>query len=445
MNSGCSLSAYDLAACFALLPFRDRISVSHVSRFWRATALSCPAIWRDIQIPRCADPAEVLKMALSRAGKLALDVSYLPGKPSPDPGVYVALAAHMDRFRSIAWGCTTDGGALDVPAPLLESFETQVSLHIPENVLGGKPSRLQRLHLGDLFLPASCPALSTVIDLKAKIPTEPADAIRFRALFDLCPHLESLELEYVQHAPDDVLPPGPAPKTLKKLHLHSFRRTNLVKVFLNWRTDALRDVHFTITNPPSPEHALVLMDARELSLFYEEEYERSVNIAIMPDGSRRSILYPNILREDALPEGTDVIRGAHAVFSKVHTLNISLSVIYNWISHAPWPRQLRHLVVNVHEEAWVTPGVSRSFPWYCLDCMAQFHTLFPLLETLSLVVLAWKRERPLTPDHAHGLIDKLASLDRTGLPDVRVVGFSEDAVRAIERSDLGTLRIFFDV
>ncbi|EJD52659.1 hypothetical protein AURDEDRAFT_149319 [Auricularia subglabra TFB-10046 SS5] len=445
MNNECRLSAYELAECFMFLPFRDRITVSHVSRFWRATALSYPSVWCDIQISRCANPSEVFRMALSRAGQLTLDVSYFPDQPSPDPEVYVAMAEAMNRFRSIAWGCTTEGEPLDVPAPLLESFETCTSLHLPENVLGGKPARLRRLHLADLFLPTACPVLSTVVDLKAKIPTEPSVAIRFRALFDLCPWLESLELEYVQHAPDDVLPPGPAPKTLKRLHLHSFRRTDLVKVYMDWRTQVLKDVHFTITNPPSPEHAVMLVGAHELSLFYEEEYERSVNIAIGPDGWRHTIVYPNILREDAVPEGTDAIRNAHAVFDNVHTLNISLSVIYNWLSHAPWPRGLRHLTINVHEEAWVALGIARSFPWYCLDCVASFHAFFPALESLTLVVRTWKQERPLTLDHAHALLEKLASLDRTGLPDVRVQGLSEDVVRTIERLDLDCLRAFFDV
>lgn len=241
---GCSLMCLPselLSLCLAWLPLRDRISVSHVSQYWRSVSLAHPTIWANIDF---SGHYECLRLALSRTGNCPVTITG-PYRLDPEHIVSQCLREHLHHIRHIVLDLPEDALPLNLPAPVLVDLaSTSYHIDIPVDFLGGRPAQLQILDLTSVSFPLACPAISTVTRLTLDGPALQTHAETYSRLFDLCPRLISLSLHDLDAVFHNSLPRGPAPLSLRTLFLSTeHSRYDLISHFLDWRTDSLRDVH----------------------------------------------------------------------------------------------------------------------------------------------------------------------------------------------------------
>ncbi|EJD38947.1 hypothetical protein AURDEDRAFT_187563 [Auricularia subglabra TFB-10046 SS5] len=301
------------AASCRFLTLRELITVSHVSRSWRSAVLQFPALWSDIWIHSLMkSPQELLRSILERVGNCPLEVSYtvagfsggiassLP-RHFPRRGLPVGnvLSDHMHHVRTLVWCDNFDATCFRVPAPLLTELRCEARTLIPEDFLGGVCASLTTLSLEYLSLPAICPALSTVVTLSARLPTMMRDTANLPHLFEIFKKLESLSLRGEFSAYLDVLPPGPAPTTLRKLELVDYdESTERAELFSRWKTDALKDVHLSVQGlPPAGDSSTLLQHAVTMALEHARS-DANVEFTILTTTGSKHVLDVEWIEED---------------------------------------------------------------------------------------------------------------------------------------------------
>ncbi|KAH7096694.1 hypothetical protein BKA62DRAFT_490866 [Auriculariales sp. MPI-PUGE-AT-0066] len=143
------------------MSFGERVTMSHVSREWRAAALSRSALWSTI--PPVDDP-EVLETLLLRVEDSLVSVEKLALREHTIDNFAVILSRHMGHLRSLGIqlrgmrGAGEDNldvyasllDALSSPAPDLREFalvDIDETLAIPHPLFGGHAPRLRTLAL----------------------------------------------------------------------------------------------------------------------------------------------------------------------------------------------------------------------------------------------------------------------------------------------------------
>ncbi|EJD37415.1 hypothetical protein AURDEDRAFT_173489 [Auricularia subglabra TFB-10046 SS5] len=196
------------------------------------------------------------------------------------------------------------------PAPLLEHLDLSAQSllqPIPPTLLGGVPSRLQSLELDTLLLPPSCPALETVRSVKSTVSAYPEHNEHLHRLFDLCPNIESLELEVVTHDAE-LFPRGPAPRSLRRVRLKSvangywsddasdYNPIDLVALCDLWqiipRLDELRIVSFIRRNAnmePCNTISPILAGATAVEIERRPANTRTRIATVLPGSKRRML------------------------------------------------------------------------------------------------------------------------------------------------------------
>ncbi|EJD38601.1 hypothetical protein AURDEDRAFT_154075 [Auricularia subglabra TFB-10046 SS5] len=223
-ESAATLPVEMLARCFLFLPEHlfDRLPVLHVSHTWRAVAFAFPDIWSRICLSDNTRKGHLLlDFVLSSTRDYPYELLYrkATGAESPDAMARV-VAKYLHRIRGLLWTAVRPRSQLflDSPAPLLEYLSGRLQFPISHDLLGGIPGRLRSLELSTLELPPSCPALQTVRHLKAATTPMQAHSEFLHLLFELCPNLESLDLD-VRIRRTALFPQGPAPRSLTRLRL----------------------------------------------------------------------------------------------------------------------------------------------------------------------------------------------------------------------------------
>ncbi|EJD35607.1 hypothetical protein AURDEDRAFT_175335 [Auricularia subglabra TFB-10046 SS5] len=76
-------------ACFQWLPFRDRLTISHLSRDWRHTMLQIPTLWDTVSAKSLSHETAIalLRAIALRSGSVTLDVCCPSTWPDDDQHV----------------------------------------------------------------------------------------------------------------------------------------------------------------------------------------------------------------------------------------------------------------------------------------------------------------------------------------------------------------------
>ncbi|EJD44413.1 hypothetical protein AURDEDRAFT_166504 [Auricularia subglabra TFB-10046 SS5] len=452
-----------LAACFALLPLRDRFSASQVSHAWRSVALAYPSVWSNISLLTCIrDPVAILDATLSRSGQSSVDLHcrrlcqwrvrrwYPPGE-APSAQISPIVQRHLVHIQSISWydnNGTPQFPALVTPAPLLASLYTDEDLALPPDFLGGMLGKLRTLHLGALSLPPSCPALATVTQLHCNVPNELSDPAVFRNLFHVFPRLESLSLLHLCRSRTHLMPPGPVPRTLVHLRLDS-QLGDIAAQYIAWRTERLTRVELAVwlTAEWLVEYNPAVLRLSAAATHIVIALPRNADSATPPIGAEDGAT--DIECDDSAPDlqddngsltlrdGTDTTCAIQFFcgyegwtvnldcFSQlVRALSLdSLRSLSTDCALLPAlldnhsPRDLAHLALTVRDEAG-------SYPWTTLSALPAH---FSHLRTLRLEV-----QPPPSLRDGRDLIEVLASLGATHPLEVEVHGFLGEIVAQLQ-------------
>ncbi|EJD44446.1 hypothetical protein AURDEDRAFT_166535 [Auricularia subglabra TFB-10046 SS5] len=446
-----------LAACFASLPFPDRLSASHVSRAWRHASLAFPAVWSQLDISSSTNGSLcLLEMTLSRAGHLPIELSfddqsllekwasrrYGNDYRNPDYRIRDAVGRYAHRLRSLTWhSLFTDGfPSLTSPAPLLESLTTNLTerVDLEENFLGGVAGRLRTLKLTSLCLPRSCPALSTVTELHAQVSglRDHDPYIHLRALF---PRIKRLHLRDVMD--DSFLGPIPealVPRSLVHLSLYTRddddedEQCDLARHYLAWRTDALKDCELWALTPSmvlaTPSLRGLFAEANGMDIILPPDDEGGSEIALVDAQGRRCRILCS--RHHATRQTADAYRALldGVSLDGLHWLSIDSTFLIDICRRQP--RELVRISLHLHRYKIQQPGPldgATAYAWESLQPMAQLAALFPKLESVDLTIHA------PDPDNGRELMSVISALDRRGLPTLRVHGLPDDVLAGAEK------------
>ncbi|EJD39716.1 hypothetical protein AURDEDRAFT_171166 [Auricularia subglabra TFB-10046 SS5] len=428
-----------LAACFAFLDLGELISASHVSWAWRAAALSFPSLWAHIDLDApYGTSGRPLHLAVSRAGQLPLDFRYLDVYGAPSDSMVEAVGQYFHRFSSFKWTCNIINIDISRPAPLLREFCCyEWTCVIPPDFLGGSAGALRTLHLDNAIFPETCPALSTVTDLRARHPEIADECPRFHLIFDLCPRLEILflDLNDISRDPGSELPAGPAPRTLRKVMLESWACCDLLQLYAEWGLASVADVHllmpFDVSFPPSPAIDGVV----GLSVLFKRTEE--VHIVAQLSGARMRKVTCDDLPDVGylVPALAEMLQHA-TMLEHMQTVSVPLGVLDHALAGAyHWPR-LAHLTVHIYaHELSDMRRYDQGYPlisWKHLDCLRAA----PALESLALHIHGLDdASEPRTIRDAQGLRKYLSALAGCIPRLIRVHGFPKAVVREMRTLD----------
>lgn len=440
-----NLPAEVLAACLRFLDLRDLIAASHVSCFWRSSALAFPDLWSHISIDGSLwTSPDVLNTAISRAGQHPVDMDHF-GEGALTDAMSEVIIEHLHRFRSLKWTYNLFGVNLIHPAPLLRSLSCRdLRFRITEDFLGGSPGALRTLSVGEAIFPHLCPALASVTHLHATFPGYSDADAGFQHLFDLCPRLETLHLHDLAGTAGGELPAGPAPRSLKEVMLWSGTGCNLIELYTAWRLESVQDVQLCMPIDVDAHLAPFFSDALDLSVALQGEdwVDGAVRIvAQLPGGRRRTFVSSDL--DNVRDPGRLITQMLRA--PQVRTLSIPLVLLGRGAMHQYWPL-LAHLSIDIYESRMFDSGLPRpcesgqSFPWDDLQCLRSL----PPLETLQLRVRGAHGSDPPTLYDARGLKACLSSL-RDCIPrEVHIHGFPMAVSREMSAlADQEELRIVF--
>ncbi|KZV84380.1 hypothetical protein EXIGLDRAFT_776583 [Exidia glandulosa HHB12029] len=189
--------------CLDLLHRNSLLSVSHVSRDWRATALSGPQLWNSFQFPRSMyrqdDILALLDTMLQRSSPGPFDFFWIHNvRMSSD--VVALLTAHAARLRRVVVTGQDHkvlSSLLDRPMQLLQTLEA-VNLYGPFKISKTWNDQsvplLRALELYSIRLPPKIIPLRMITSLSLETCAD------CRHIFDAFPCVQTVELRGVTHS-----------------------------------------------------------------------------------------------------------------------------------------------------------------------------------------------------------------------------------------------------
>lgn len=267
----------------------------------------------------------------------------------------------------------------------------------------------------------------------------------FARLFDLCPHLESLTVRILDSDPRAVFPPGPPPKSLRRLSLKSTDPAcDLLPLFVAWDSANLLSVSLDMTSSQRTQNESLprglFRGAGSLAVREPAMSSDTWLIAVRDDGGEHAVG----LAELPPARVADLVLGALANLQRVRTLEITLAVLEHFTGVVAALPALTDVTVHVESLAHAQQPPPRV-TWYALERLGALLDAAPQLETVDIVVwCSWTAAgRLANAEDAQFIVARLAFLEtRTRpLPDIRIIGFDEADV-----PDLGSLEhaIWFD-
>lgn len=217
-SSTAQLAPELLCAILELLPFRDKISTSHVCHAWRDLSLSNPRqIWSNI--PTCRSP-RMLSALLERAASCPVSVEVQSLCDVQDEE-FDTLMAHMSHIRSLhvdfynspdqGWYRNFPADLLRSPAPALEGLE--LADYDPEgngitfngSTFSGNSPFLRHVALYDIHCDFATAPLANVRSFvyhyekgQCSYGIVTLSPILISAVFSCCPRAESISLATAQ-------------------------------------------------------------------------------------------------------------------------------------------------------------------------------------------------------------------------------------------------------
>ncbi|EJD35120.1 hypothetical protein AURDEDRAFT_175802 [Auricularia subglabra TFB-10046 SS5] len=368
----CRIPPELLAVCFAFLSLNGLLTVTRVCQCWRMTALATPGLWGTLtfDLDRYANE-NMLGLAVSRAGRVPLDYSFSVVHSAKTDALARALAEFMQRTRRISWTIPGTPEFLLQAAPVLESFSCTLTDPIPSDLFGGTAGRLRTLDVQGLRLPETCPALSTVTTLRARLgPRNRRDeAEALVHLFAVCPLLEHLELSDL--AETHLLPlPARAPTRL---------RTLILRMYSLDTSDIMR--YLCVWGPVNPHLSRVRMDMalnlRDAAPIFEDAEVLSV--------SQHSGC------------------SAHASIETTSARGRECTVVMRHLSYIAYDTVSRALAGAVQaNSAQLGRLRALSAPVTVLDALLNPPPALPALSALTVLVEKWAPELPIAVQMTHG-------------------------------------------
>ncbi|EJD40224.1 hypothetical protein AURDEDRAFT_170605 [Auricularia subglabra TFB-10046 SS5] len=222
--------------CFRLLVFRDRIAASHVSRGWRAAALTDGFLWNSAVTPPgqlrtwfgkgpAPPPRPVRRIALEkhlalleRSAPLPFTLSWAGGPKTPfmPPELVTVVVQNMTRMQVLNLEITEPDmlRMFNCAVPVLRSFTSSSavdSCDLPVRWGADRAPMLEALLLGFVCVPKNVqpmPALRSFSCTRLYAVSER----KFR-LFDIFPALCSLRIGFVSYGVLDLISDPPASLT----------------------------------------------------------------------------------------------------------------------------------------------------------------------------------------------------------------------------------------
>ncbi|KZV81849.1 hypothetical protein EXIGLDRAFT_844273 [Exidia glandulosa HHB12029] len=306
-----------LSKCFAWLEPTERVKATHISRAWRAIALSEPTLWALFK-PRnqALHLSEYLTTLLARSGDVPFDLRWYP--PSFD-----CISQHLHRIRSLVLQTGTDDFQ-----KVLESSDSMASLRHLSVAHSYDPHGLaRRFKVPQRWVPN----LSSLAVTALVLPRHPFSDLRFlsfaldpqtdaRDLWRIVPRLEILTVREISS--DSLFPEGPAPGSLRSIILNAahWYPVDYSALIASWRLSA-------------PGHQLQVQPSRTLQPFVElftrshkDLWEMSVGLVLdsVSLTTQTGVSYDVLLRnsELAVDDFTTAIVPLAPFLSRLSSLNI---------------------------------------------------------------------------------------------------------------------------
>ncbi|EJD39767.1 hypothetical protein AURDEDRAFT_128103 [Auricularia subglabra TFB-10046 SS5] len=416
-----------IAQCFASLPLRDRIRASHVCRGWRSIALAHPVVWADLDFrERFFDKESLLEMALERAAQHPVVIRSCP-EPTRPAGVVRVLTAHMSHIQYLELPDRVSVAVLSQPAPHLRYLQLQTDCRIRPEFLGGCVGQLRTLKLRSATFDA-CPALSTVTDLTLNPPFNPDQHDAYRPLFSLFPALRSLTLPELASQDKRLVPDGPAPASLRHLSLKTSQfQFDVCECFAHWESVAPNLSHVAIEQFSLPGRHLrrIVSGAVELIVLqkcFGMTWEMDI-LAVGPRERRREVTFWSPSDDSELVAQTLV--DLRSVLEDVTSLNVSATSLAAFLPVLAVLPRLAHLT------ATFTVHTTSLDPHNPLSYLARVPEHCPRLQSIAITVVSGNRQCPPFADDARILLSQLESIAHVQLPDLVIMGFSEDVASGI--------------
>ncbi|KAJ8475386.1 hypothetical protein ONZ45_g15626 [Pleurotus djamor] len=224
------------------------ISVTHVCRLWRTTAINEPRLWTNLE-----DCRENWKPEMLHRAKTAPVHLKVQGTPLVDQFVPSAVLPCPERLRGLTWYDNADHLlTLVKPAPFLESvnLRLQSPAPLPEGFLGGSAPRLRDFHSDNVYIHLNASLFSNIrkISLKRQWHDPTTTSLKLTAFLDFLrglPCLEDLSVDIPTEMQADVVNPAANVST------HAIRALDiganchwpaLRQFFQSIRLDALRSI-----------------------------------------------------------------------------------------------------------------------------------------------------------------------------------------------------------
>ncbi|EJD38962.1 hypothetical protein AURDEDRAFT_171948 [Auricularia subglabra TFB-10046 SS5] len=349
--------------CFAYLPgILDCLAVSHVSRFWRATAITFPALWSDIRLSEFSHggSAYIIDIFLARSGNCPVDIGsfdyYGVGR-----AIGRSLRAHIHHIRSIAWSCPMDKSCFDYPAPMLENISSRIPSEsfLLTRSLGGVPGKLRVLNLRAPILPSRCPAMSTVSELSITASHENA-LTHLSHLFHLCPRLTVLSLDELRPDHSSRLPHGPIPRTLKKLTLAG--ACDIIDMLPRFQAPGTQKVDITMPTRWLYTPLTDLAYASSISLEDPHDSTSMFIIASPTAGRTTRIEFPHASNWPITSYERICSFLSSQALPRAQSLTMPLAALSLFLSFETQLGPLTHVRILVRDE-------NGCFPWQDLECL----------------------------------------------------------------------------
>ncbi|EJD46633.1 hypothetical protein AURDEDRAFT_151572 [Auricularia subglabra TFB-10046 SS5] len=365
------------------------------------------------------------------------------------------LKPWLPQIRTVIWNVGGDSGLWQLPAPRLEHLHSYRGVTMRHDFLGGHAGVLQSLHVGGCTLPAFCPALSTVIDLRVSDMKRVKDEESFSRLFLLFPRLQFLVLSGLESRFEKALPAGPAPSSLRVLSLdidsyQSYLSYNLMQHYVAWETGKLRYVFLDMHRGSDPDLEVFFRDAVELTVSSAGRDGSCVLRSQQPNSATRSIALSGVY----LPRISGMVYAAKGVLQNVHTIKISAPAIEPFVPVLAVLENLKHLTVHMlpGELPRQTPAEGRetlpprkfAFDWEPLTSYLPRLKYFILhLQSITVQVmrLRYDPDQPANADDLRSMVAE-AELFLFGWPNepsLKIQGFSADVRSAAAVSEIFTL------
>ncbi|KAJ8519499.1 hypothetical protein ONZ45_g3567 [Pleurotus djamor] len=187
------------------------VSVTHVCRLWRTTAIDEPRLWTNLDDCREGWRPEML----SRAKKALVDLRMLR-RPLADQPISSAILSSPERLRRLTWYDNADHLLTMVkPAPSLEYvyIELESPAHLPAGFLGGSAPRLREFYSRSVYAQLDASLFPNIRRLSLErqwhdSATTPPKLSTFLGFLRGLPHLEYLSVDIPTTMHADVANPA---------------------------------------------------------------------------------------------------------------------------------------------------------------------------------------------------------------------------------------------